>query len=130
MIQERVDAFAQELSALIRQAAVESVEQALSGAAAPVRKKAGGRPARKATAKKARTKGAGGKRIRRSPEELEALAGTVTGFLKKNPESSLEEISAGVEIPSAELKKPIADMLAAKALKKKGQKRGTRYSVK
>ena len=127
-IEARTEAFAAELSALIRQAALEAVEAALAGSTAAPAPRRGRKPAAKkrATKKKAAPK----KRGRRSAADIEALAAQVHQFVKANKGSRLEEISAGIGVASKELKRPVTDLLAAKALRKEGQKRGTKYFAK
>jgi hypothetical protein len=127
-IQARTEAFAAELSVLIRKAALEAVEAALagSGVAAPSRRGKKSATAKKATKKKATRK----KRGRRNAADIEALATQVHEFVMANKGSRLEEISAGIGVPSKELKRPVTDLLAAKALRKEGQKRGTKYFAK
>jgi len=125
-IQDRIQTFTAELSALVKQAALEAVQEALGGqlsAGSPKARKPA--PLGQKTIKPARK----GKRIRRTSEDIEKLSNTVISFVGQNPGTRLEGISAGIGIESRELKKPVADLLAAKQLKKEGQKRGTTYWV-
>ncbi|MEM6673562.1 MAG: hypothetical protein AAF726_12020 [Planctomycetota bacterium] len=124
-IQARVESFTDELSQLVREAALEAVQEALDGGAPRAPRGRGRRPA---TQKKAAARH-GGKRIRRSEAELQAIGKKVLTYVKKNPGSRLEQISAGLEVPSAELKQPVAYLLGEKALRKTGQRRGTKYSA-
>lgn len=125
-IKERIEDFTTELSELVRQAALTSIHEALGGqlAATAVKPRSAKANARKVTKKT----GKGG-RIRRSPADLEKLSNKVIGYVGKNPGSRLEHISAGIGLESSELKKPVAELLANKQLKKEGQKRGTTYWV-
>jgi hypothetical protein len=140
-IRARIESFTTELTELVKQAAVETVQDALGGAAAPARRRGPGRPRkakaarrkpgrrpgrpRSTKATKATTRS--GKRIRRSTEDLEALAGKVLAHVKANAGHRLEQISAGLKIVSKELKRPVATLVATKKLRTEGQKRGTRY---
>ena len=127
-IQDRVSVFVDELSELIRKAALEAVEEALGGSGAmatPGRRKSGAPTRRKTTARKSPAKK--GKRIRRSPEDLEARAEAILAYVKAHPGERLEEISAGMRTGSKELKRPIQILLGARKLKKTGEKRGTQY---
>jgi hypothetical protein len=126
-IQARTEAFAAELSVLIRKAALEAVESALAGSSTTAPARRGKKVASKKTTKKKATRK---KRGRRSAEDIEALAGQVHQFVMANKGSRLEEISAGIGVASKELKRPVTDLLAAKALRKEGQKRGTKYFAK
>jgi hypothetical protein len=47
--------------------------------------------------------------------------------VRANPGSRLEQIAAGLRTGSQELKLPVIKLLAAKTLRKTGQKRGTQY---
>lgn len=126
-IQAKVEAFTAELTELVRQSAIESVQEALGGyTPAPARR------GRKATASTTRRKApvkrrSPGKRVRRSEEEIAALQELVLTHVKTNDGHRLEEISRALGIESAELKRPVANLLEAKAMKTTGQKRGTKY---
>ncbi len=131
-IRALVDSFVDDLSALIRTEAFGSIQQLLGGEIpvpfAPARR---GRPA-KAGKKRGRPDGSGkraksGKRVRRSPEDLDAMAASVHDFVRANPGSSSEAISKGVGIPSKELKRPMQMLLANGKIRMEGQKRGATY---
>ncbi|MCB9914844.1 MAG: hypothetical protein H6828_06795 [Planctomycetes bacterium] len=134
-IEDQIEAliveFTGNLSLLVRQAAVQAVQQALAGGA-PARPAAGRRAkvTRKKAGKKKASRKKAGRRGGQSAEQIEKLAGQVLDYVKANKGSRLEEISAGLGIDSAKLKTPIKGMLDAGALKKTGQKRGTKYSAK
>jgi hypothetical protein len=68
-----------------------------------------------------------GKRIRRSAEDLEAIAARVLAHVKANAGHRLEQIGAALKTDTAILKRPIANLLAMKHLRTEGQKRGTKY---
>lgn len=85
-------------------------------------KRGPGRP-RKAASKPARA----GKRIRRSAEDLEAIAARVFDHVKANAGHRLEEIAAALNLDTGVLKRPVAKLLEAKKLRTEGQKRGTKY---
>jgi hypothetical protein len=124
-IQQRVEAFTQELSQLVRQAALEAVEEAIRG------EMAGGgaaRPAARRAGAARASGGRGGRGGRRSAEDIAALQAQVLTHITANPGQRLEEISAGMAIPSKELKRPIANLLESGEVTKKGERRGTRYS--
>jgi len=133
-LRERVDAFVNDLSELIRQAALDAVQSALGDDGAPVRR-GPGRP-RKATKKAAGRKpgrprksvaATAGKRIRRTAEDLEALASDILGYVRKLPGEGVEAISRGIGVASKELKRPIQALLAEGKLRTEGQRRGTTY---
>jgi len=79
--------------------------------------------------KPGRPKGSGGsgKRIRRSSDQIEALAARILAHVRSNQGQRLEEISRSLKLPSQELKRPVATLMDEKRLRTKGQKRGTQY---
>jgi hypothetical protein len=141
-LRSRVDAFVDDLYELIREAALESVREtlqdALAGGAANAgpRRKAG-RP--KAAKRKRRNKGVrkanaaapkakkSGKRIRRSPEDLEKTANRILAYVTSHPGQGVEKISKALNKPSKDLKRPIQILVGEKKLRTEGQKRGTTY---
>ncbi len=130
-IADRVDAFVADLTDLIRQSAVEAVRETLEGSA-PARRalRAPRASAAAAPARSPRPAKRGGGRIRRTAADLDELCKTILDYLGSNPASGVEQIAAGTGIPSAELKRPIVQLLENKSIKKKGQRRGTKYSLR
>ena len=135
-----VQSFVADLSQLVRLAALESVEAALTGGASPARRGPGrprgsgkrrgpGRPKGSRNAEKAMPARAsrGGKRDRRSSEDVNATAEKFLAYVKANDGKRLEEIAAALKLPSKVLKLPAQKLVAAKAVKTTGQKRGTKY---
>ena len=124
-IRSRVEAFAVELSALIRDSAMETVREALGGGAAPRR---AGRPGR-AAASAAPVRG-GGRREKgqkRDPGEIERLTGRLLDYVKGNPGQRIEQIADGMSTSTKELNLPAKKLIAGKQLRTKGQKRATQY---
>jgi hypothetical protein len=130
-IRAALDAFVNDLSSLIQEAALESVEQALAEASTiPGR---GGRGARSARAaapsfgalSQNRKKGA-----KRTPEELEQLIKKLHGYIAKNPGQRIEQIAQGLDISTKELNLPAKKLISEKKLSTKGQKRATTYFAK
>ncbi len=127
-IRAALDSFVDDISNLIQQAALESVEQALASASAiPGRR--GGRGARAAApsfaALASRKKGA-----KRTPEELEQLIKKLHGYIAKNPGQRIEQIAASLDISTKELNLPAKKLISEKKLSTKGQKRATTYFAK
>jgi hypothetical protein len=127
-IRDRIELFAEELAELIRQAAVESVQEALgqktSGRTAPrkkARRAAAGRPKKKAAARKSSG------RVRRSPEQLQALCSKIASYVNSHPGKGVEAIGAALGLATSEMQRPVAVLLETKKLKKKGKLRGTTY---
>ena len=132
-IRAALDAFVTDLSNLIQEAALESVEQALAEASSiPGRGGRGGRGARASapsfvslSLSQSRKKGA-----KRTPEELEQLIKKLHGYIAKNPGQRIEQIAVGMGTSTKELTLPARKLLAEKALKTKGQRRATQYFSK
>lgn len=124
-IASRIDAFIADLTTLTRAAALEAVQSVIGSGAAPKRR-GPGRP--RGSGKKARparrAKGA-----RRSSSQVEATTAKFLAFVKAHDGKRLEEISKGLGIHSQDLKLPAQKLLAAKAVKTTGQKRGTKYHL-
>lgn len=126
-IRSRVEAFAEELSALIRDSAMETVRDALGGGAAP--RGRGARGGRTAAVSSAPVRG-GGRREKgqkRDPGEIERLTGRLLDYVKGNAGQRIEQIAAGMGTVTKELNLPVKKLIAQKALKTKGQKRATQY---
>jgi hypothetical protein len=123
-LRSKIDSFLDELSALVKKNALEAVHAALGNGVAPKRR-GPGRP--RGTTKAARPAArADGKR---TPEQVQADAERIASYVRANPGSRLEQIAAGLGTGSQELKLPVIKLLAAKTLRKTGQKRGTQYFV-
>ena len=154
-IKNRVDAFVNDLSDLIRQSALEAVGEALkkggtvSAPAAPVARRPGrpakvveapvavkpagkvGRPAKaagtSASAAAAAKRRAGEKR---SPVLLAQVTDQVGNHIKSNPGQGVEQIAKALSTTTKELTLPIRKLLGDKKITSKGQKRATRYFPK
>ena len=122
-IRSRVEAFAEELSALIRDSAMETVREALGGAA-PRRGARGGRAAASTAPVRGGRREKGQKR---DPGEIERLTGRLLDYIKGNAGQRIEQIAAGMGTVTKELNLPVKKLIAQKSLKTKGQKRATQY---
>jgi hypothetical protein len=130
-IRSRIDIFLTELSALVKQTALESVHTAL-GDSTTIRRRGPGRPRKIAMRVKRRhgriaTRGLRGKR---TSAQVDAVASRVLTQVRAKQGLRLEEIGRALKTPTKILKLPVAKLMAAKKLKKKGQKRGTKYFVR
>jgi hypothetical protein len=121
-LRSKIDSFLGELSGLIKKSALDAVHAALGNGVAPARR-GPGRPRgnTKAASPAARADG------KRTPEQVAADAERIASYVRANPGSRLEQIAAGLGTGSQELKLPVIKLLASKALRKTGQKRGTQY---
>lgn len=127
-IRAALDAFVTDLSNLIQEAALESVEQALAGASTiPGRGSRGARAAAPAFASLSANRKKGAKR---TPEELEQLIKQLHGYIAKNPGQRIEQIAQGLDISTKELNLPAKKLISEKKLSTKGQKRATTYFAK
>jgi hypothetical protein len=122
-IHTRIQEFARELEQLVRQAALAAVTESLGGAAAPraaraaVSSAATVAPARKSTK-------SGGKR---DPKVIAGLVVRVGAHVKARPGQGVEAIAKGLNVSTHDITLPITKLLASKTIKKKGQKRATKY---
>ena len=130
-IRARVDSFVNDLSTLIRAAAVEAVRGALGdGSAAPRRR---GRPRKAAPVlgsvarRAAPIAGRRGRRGRRSSAAVGEMTDKVRVHVRANPGHRLEEMGRALGMPTSELKLPVSKLMAAGELRTEGAKRGTRY---
>lgn len=136
-LQPKIDAFLQEISELVRQAALESVQKALQGEGAAPARRGPGRPrkatTRKAAAKVRANKGASapakrrGRPGRRSPEEVQATAQNILDHVRANPGQRSEEIKAAIGLRPEDFQLPVSKLLADGKVRTEGQRRGTKY---
>jgi len=116
---------------MVRQAALEAVEDAIRGESMGSLSRTTSRPAKKkAAGRKSVSRTATGRRRRRTAEELVEMQGDLVTYVAKNPGQRLEQIAIGMDIDSHDLKRPIQMLLEAKELSKEGQRRGTMYYAK
>ncbi|WP_394831652.1 hypothetical protein LVJ94_34580 [Pendulispora rubella] len=135
-INKLAEDFAQGVLAAMRSASLEEIVGGTGSRSTPVAAKtraAAGRPARGgavAAAPKS-PRGRGGRLHRRSEEEIGAVGDKIIEVLKAHPEGlRAEQIRAELGLEAKELPRPLKDLLAAKKLKTKGQKRATTYFAK
>jgi hypothetical protein len=130
-IRTRVDAFLAELSAIVRKAALDSVQEILGGTA-PKRRRGPGRPGdsgRRGTTRprKSARVARPSRGIRRSAADLEKITVRVLAHVRSHPGHRLEQIGKALQTDTAILKRPIQNLLAEKQLRTQGRKRGTTY---
>ena len=114
-----------------RAAATHHAPAAHHAAPAPV-KRGPGRPKKAASAaapapKAAKASSGGGRRIRRSANDIAGLLDQVVQYVAANPGSRSEHIVHGLGIDKKLLPRPIADGLKTGVLTKTGEKRATQY---
>jgi len=129
-IASRIKAFATELEELVRKAAIDAVTQSLGAGpsaprSAPVRAAAAAAPA--AVSKAAPRRAAASKGGKRPPEELAAMVVKAGDWVKANAGHGVEDMARSLGVQTKELALPIAKLLKNKTIKKRGQKRATKY---
>lgn len=67
---------------------------------------------------------------KRDPKALAALTEKLGQYIAKNPGLGVEKLAAGMGVPTKDLTLPLKKLLADKALKTTGQRRGTKYFPK
>lgn len=137
-IQNRVNVFVAELTELIQQAIRENIQnavtQAFSGTSVTVTTHSAPAPrassssSASSTPRRGRPPGSSGG-SKRTAAQLAEMAEALLDFVESKPGVSIEEIGRGIDIPTRELMLPVRKLLDAGALKKKGQKRATRYFI-
>ncbi len=123
-IRELTDSFVAELSVVIHEAALEAVRGALEGTAAPVRRRG---PRAGSKRKKAASRSRGGKRLRRSTGDVEAMAASILSYVKSNPGCSATDLAAELGVTTKDVRLPLVKLLEEKKLRTEGQARGTKY---
>jgi hypothetical protein len=119
-IRQTIEAFVEELSALVRAAAVQSVTEAFgAGAVGPARR---GRGAAPPPSRASRSKGQ-----KRPPAALAELTDRLLAAVKGTPGQRMEEIAKGLGISTKELTLPARKLVAEKKIKTKGERRATKY---
>jgi hypothetical protein len=127
-IRTLIESFTNDLSTVMRRAALEEVHAKLSlviGDTSP-RRRGPGRPRATVSKGVVRT-GRRGRPGKFTPEQLDAAGGKILGLLKKSPGARSEQLSAAMKMDAATLRIPLKALIAAKKVKVKGQKRGTTY---
>lgn len=136
-IRKLVDAFVAELDSLFRKQALATVMTALgSSGRAPARAAApAAKPAKPAAVKAARpatsrAKAASGKRVRRSPEQLESVANAIADYVAQHPGQRGEQIKAALKLRTNDWALPVKKLLDEGRIAAKGEKRATTYTAK
>jgi len=127
-IQDHIQSFVEELTLLIKRAAVQSVAEALNeggGRRGPGRPRGAAGRAAAAPADGARRKGA-----KRDPQELEALTEKLNAYVKSHGGQRIEQIAQGMGTSTKELALPAKKLLATKKIKTTGTRRATKYFAK
>ena len=134
-IDSTIQTFVAEITSLVSSAALEAVQAALGGDApgrrGPGRPKGSGKrrgPGRPPKAMVARPT-RGGPRVRRWGADVAATAQKMLAYVKANDGKRLDEIAKALGTSTADLTNPSHLLLASKAVKRSGQRRGTKYHL-
>jgi hypothetical protein len=124
-IESLVQTFANELSQVMRRAAMEEVHAKLRLAIGDV---TANRSRRRATVAKGVVRtGKRGRPGKFTPEQMDKMGATIVGLLKKTPGARSDQLGAAMKMDSKTLRIPLKALIKAKKIKVRGQKRGTTY---
>ena len=123
-IQLKTRTFVEDLTELIRQAALRSVEHALELDRRPSTRPPPGMGT--ARTPELRTHG---KRIRRSATSLADIAERLYGEIEARPGQRIEHIARNLGVSTKSLARPAKMLIASSRITTKGQKRATQYFV-
>jgi hypothetical protein len=118
-LQSRISDFVEEINALVREAAVEAVQDALT--------EGSGRARRSTTKARTTTTKKRGKRVRRSGAQVDALAAKALKAITLKPARRLGEIAKELRVATKDVRRPVQTLLDEKKVKTTGQRGGTRY---
>ena len=119
-----VQGFVAQITELARRAAIDTLESAFTGRAA----RGGGAGVAVAAATAGRVgRPRGGRGVKRTPEDLEALANQFASFVKSHPGLRIEQINKELGTTTKDLALPIRKLIADGVISVKGKKRSTTY---
>jgi len=116
-IRDAIEAFVEELSVLVRAAALQSVTEVFGSSGSGGRRghRAVGGPSRRAKGEK------------RSPQDLTQLVGRLLSEIKAKPGLRMEQIAKALGSTTKDLALPAKKLIAEKKIKTKGERRATKY---
>jgi len=131
-VEQIVAEAAARITALVQQAAIDSIAStlgALSGTVAKAPPASRAAPSRRAAATPAprAARGRRPKGEKRPAGEIEATMKKVGDFIAKNPGLRIEQINQQLGTKTKELALPLRKLIAGKVIKTKGEKRATTY---
>jgi hypothetical protein len=126
-IQDHIQSFVEELTLLIKRAAVQSVAEALNEGGS---RRGPGRPRGSAARPAIGSGGSRRKGAKRDPKELEALTEKLNGYIKSHGGQRIEQIATGMGTSTKELALPAKKLLATKKIRTTGTRRATKYFAK
>lgn len=117
-IRDAIEAFVEELSALVRTAALQSVTEVFGTSGSGGRRGRGG--AIGASVRRAKGE-------KRSPQALTQLVGRLLSEIKAKPGLRMEQIAKTLGSTTKDLALPAKKLIAEKKIKTKGERRATKY---
>ncbi len=69
-------------------------------------------------------------KAKRTTEELEQTVKALTAYVKKHPDQRIEDIAKGMGVTTKTLTYPMQQLLEAKTVSRKGERRATTYKIK
>ena len=123
-IRKSIETFVEELSALVRHAAVQSVNEAFggSGSASAARRSSASAGTGRRSSRGGRKKGE-----KRAPEDLAKLQSQLLSAIKSGPGQRMEQIAKALKSSTQELALPAKKLAADGKIKTKGERRATKY---
>jgi hypothetical protein len=116
-IRDAIEAFVEELSVLVRAAALQSVTEVFGSGGSGGRGRKG-----RAALIPSRAKGE-----KRSPQALTQLVGRLLSEIKAKPGLRMEQIAKALGSTTKDLALPAKKLIAEKKIKTKGERRATKY---
>jgi hypothetical protein len=117
-IRDAIEAFVEELSGLVRTAALQSVTEVFGHSASGGRRGRGG--AVRVSSRRAKGE-------KRSPQALQQLVGNLLSEIKTKPGLRMEQIAKALGSSTKELALPAKKLILEKKIKTKGERRATKY---
>jgi hypothetical protein len=123
-IEQRLRAFADELRALIREAAHQAIDAALGAATTPpsAPRRANAKAASSRTRRPPSPKG-----TRRTTDQMQRDLDALREHIRRHPGSTALEIAAAIGLATREIARPITKLIAKGDVRKTGVKSNTRY---
>lgn len=115
-INDRIEAFVNDITDLAKKAAQETLETALGSV-----RRSGSSKVMSSAARPRRKSG------KRSPEEIQDTAEELLGFIKSNPGQRMEAIAKALNTTTKDLTLPTKKLLQTGQIRVEGQKRATSY---
>jgi hypothetical protein len=123
-LQERIEAFAADVTAILQDAVASAVTDALASDGPAKGRSKRATPSKRAASVR-RKKGQ-----KRDPKEIAKLEKALLREIKREGGRRIEQIAEKMGTSTKELKVPMQHLLDGKAVKAKGQARATRYTAK